>query len=109
LQFEAVVERLEPGKLKGQKIAIARSRNAEIVFDVIEGLIDLRSGDNIVIEITPIKPENLDPYIFCGHGYLAAKKDDAELLSLWGILFLFKPPIGLQDNVKYYLCIKKVS
>ena len=106
--MDAVVEKVEPGKLRGQKIAYARAGNRMITFDVIEGLLALSEGDKIKILVSDERPESLDPFDFCGHGYLAAFRDDSELLSLWGILFLFKPPLGLKDNVKYYLCIKRM-
>jgi DNA-directed RNA polymerase subunit G len=105
--IEAVVEKVEPGKLRSQKIATARSGDRTVVFDVIEGLLDVMEGEKLRIVVSTRAPANLDDYVFCGHGYLAARRDDRELLSLWGILFLFTPPIGLEDNVKYYLCIAK--
>ena len=107
LVIKATIESVEPGKLRGQKIAKARADGGIITFDVIEELFSVREGDVLEILVTDSRPKSLDPYDFCAHGYLAASRDDAELLSLWGILFLFKPPIGLQDNVKYYLCIKR--
>ena len=107
LLIKAIVERVEPGKLRGQKIAKAREDGRVITFDVIEELFSVKEGDVLEILVTDSRPESLDPYDFCAHGYLAAYRDNEELLSLWGILFLFEPPIGLQDNVKYYLCIKR--
>ncbi len=105
--FKATVEKLEPGKLRGQYIATAKGRSRTVIFDVIEGLLDLSEGDKIEITVTDKRPSSLDKYDFCGHGYLAASKGEEELLSLWGILFHFKPAIGLEENVKYYLCIKR--
>ncbi|MCE4611509.1 MAG: DNA-directed RNA polymerase subunit G [Desulfurococcales archaeon] len=107
LVLKAIVEKVEPGKLRGQRIARARAGDRTITFDVIENLFSVEEGDTLEILVSDSRPENLDPYDFCAHGYLAASRDNAELLSLWGILFLFEPPIGLQDNVKYYLCIKR--
>jgi len=106
--LKLVVENVEPGKLKGQKIATARSSSEKVVFDVIEGLLNLNKGDVIELKITETRPENLDPYDFCGHGYLVETMEGKEIFSIWGIIFIFEPPQGLKDNTKYYLCIRKL-
>ena len=106
--LKLAVEQVEPGKLKGQWIATAQSSSEKVVFDVIEGLLSLKQGDVIEITVTDTRPGNLDPYDFCGHGYLVKATDEKEIFSIWGILFIFEPPIGLKDNVKYYLCIRKI-
>ncbi len=106
--MKLIVEKVEPGKLKGQQIATAKSSSEKVVFDVIEGLLTLKTGDAIEITVTESKPDNLDPYDFCGHGYLVKSTDEKEIFSMWGIVFVFEPPLGLKDNVKYYVCIKKI-
>lgn len=99
------IEDVNPGKLKGQLIAMAKGSSGSLQFDVIEGLMSVNKGDIIEVTLTTEKPENLDPYDFCGHGYLVRRVDDHEIFSIWGILFVFSPPVGLRDNVKYYLCV----
>jgi DNA-directed RNA polymerase subunit G len=103
------VERVEPGKIGGQRIAYAVSDdNRSMVFDVIGDLIRVSPRDVLEVIVSEVKPENIDEYEFCGHGYLVTpeSKFDETILSLWGIIFKFKPPIGLELDRKYYLCLK---
>lgn len=103
------VERVEPGKIRGQRIAYATSDdNRSVVFDVIGDLVKVTPNDVLEVIVSEAKPENIDEYEFCGHGYLVTQesKFDETILSLWGIIFKFKPPIGLELDRKYYLCMR---
>ncbi|MDT7865508.1 MAG: DNA-directed RNA polymerase subunit G [Desulfurococcales archaeon] len=103
------VERVEPGKIGRQRIAYAVSDdNRSMVFDVIGDLIKVTPRDVLEVIVSEVKPDNIDEYEFCGHGYLVTpeSKFDETILSLWGIIFKFKPPIGLELDRKYYLCLK---
>jgi DNA-directed RNA polymerase subunit G len=103
------IEKVEPGKVGGQRIAYGvSSDNINMVFDVIGELINVSPGDKLEVIVSEVKPENIDEYEFCGHGYLVApeSKFNETILSLWGIVFKFKPPIGLEMDRKYYLCLK---
>ncbi len=103
----AVVD-VKPSRLKGMLIASAEGSGYTAAFDLVEGLYTLAKGDAIEVLIDEQKPEDLDSYEFCGHGYLAAPEDKGfTLLSLWGILFKFSPPLGLRQGTKYYLCIRR--
>ncbi|BAN90733.1 DNA-directed RNA polymerase subunit G [Aeropyrum camini] len=107
-KLDLKIEEIEPGRLQGQLIATAKSRKATVKFDVIEDLIPLSKGDRIVIEVREEKPSSLDKYVFCGHGYkVPSEKDGVDILSVWGIIFVFEPPIDLQAEKKYYICIYK--
>lgn len=108
-KFIVKIEKVVSGKLMGQLIAYARSSdNIELAFDVIKDLIKVTPGDVIEITLSESKPENLDEFEFCGHGYLVApeSKFNETIFSIWGIIFKFKPPINLELDKKYYLCIK---
>jgi len=103
------VTRVEPGRLAGQRIAYASSDDGfTMVFDVISELMSVSAGDTLEFIVAESKPENLDDYEFCGHGYLVApeSKFDETIFSVWGIIFKFKPPIGLELDRKYYICMK---
>ncbi|MEM1685140.1 MAG: DNA-directed RNA polymerase subunit G [Acidilobaceae archaeon] len=107
--IKAVVENLKPGNIEGQKIAYCRiGEEGELVFDVLRDLISINPSDEIEVVISENKPENIDQYEFCGHGYLVTpeSKFNKTILSLWGIIFKFKPPLKLQLDKKYYLCLK---
>jgi len=100
------VKEVAEGRIKGQKIVRATGRKQKLEFDLVEGLFSLSEGDKIRVEFYEEKPQNLDKYIFCGHGYVASKPGDSfTIFSVWGILFRFEPPINLEYNKKYYVCI----
>ncbi|MEB2836590.1 MAG: DNA-directed RNA polymerase subunit G [Desulfurococcales archaeon] len=112
LELEGEVVEVNPGRLRGQRIAKLRSSDGgEVVFDVIEDLLSLDKGERVKIIITDEKPSEqaLKSYDFCGHGYLVESEDitGKTVFSLWGILFLFNRKLGLKLNKKYYLCIQK--
>ena len=102
---------MRPGKLRGQKIAEVDLGGMSLSFDVVEGLVDFDEGERVELVITPQRPQSLDDYDFCGHGFLVVPEDEAgkTIFSIWGLIFVFSKPIGLQDDTKYYLCIKKVG
>jgi DNA-directed RNA polymerase subunit G len=107
---EGVVDEVTPGKLRGQNIAKVRLDNGGyLTFDVISNIYKIDVGDRIVIEIHDSKPNNLDEYEFCGHGFLVDDEDKLgkTLLSIWGILFSFDNKLGLNINKKYYVCIRR--
>lgn len=104
------VKDVQPSKLEGVKIAKAEGQNETVTFDVIESIYTVSSGDKIEMVIDEDKPNDLDSFEFCGHGYLAADESKGfTLLSLWGILFKFAPPLGLKADTKYYLCMRRVK
>jgi len=109
--FEGVVKELRPGNIRGQYIATIDLGDHTLVHDVIEGTITLTEGEKVRIYVGEKLPKDLDEYDFCGHGYLLASEEHVgkTLLSLWGIIFKFEPGIGLEENKKYYLCIKKLG
>ncbi len=112
LELEGEVVEVNPGRLRGQRIAKLRSSDGgEVIFDVIEDLLSLDKGDRVRIVIADERPFEgaLESYDFCGHGYLVESEEIAgkTILSLWGILFLFNRKLGLKLNKKYYLCIQK--
>ncbi|MCE4613188.1 MAG: DNA-directed RNA polymerase subunit G [Desulfurococcales archaeon] len=107
--LEGVVEKIEEGALKGQLLATMRSGEVEVTFDLIRDVMNFKKGEKLRIHITEEKPKDLDRFDFCGHGYLVNEESQTgmTLFSIWGILFKFTPPIGLQADRKYYLCIEK--
>ncbi|MCE4604543.1 MAG: DNA-directed RNA polymerase subunit G [Aeropyrum sp.] len=109
VKLKVKIEEIEPGRLQGQRIASGKARKGpKVKFDVIDGLLDVGEGDTLQIEVISSKPESLDDYEFCGHGYkVPASGENVEILSIWGILFAFEPPIGLEEGVKYYVCISR--
>lgn len=107
---EASVESVSKGRLRGQMIARARVRGGgEMEFDLIEGVLSLGEGDSIRVEFLDSEPEDPEAYEFCGHGYLVAPEGEAGLtiFSIWGIIFKVKPPMGLEPERKYYLCLRR--
>jgi len=108
--FEGKVKELKPGNIRGQYIATVDLGKHTLIHDVIEGTLKIKEGDKIRILVSEELPKDLDEYDFCGHGYLveAEEKVDKTILSLWGIIFKFEPNIGLKEERKYYLCIKKI-
>lgn len=109
VELEGRVESVEPGKLKGQSIVTVKAGDYTVRFDVIEGLMSIAEGERVTIKFTESKPGDLDYYHFCGHGYLVSPEEEAgkTIFSIWGIIFIVEPPLGLKDGVKYYLCIRK--
>jgi DNA-directed RNA polymerase subunit G len=109
--FEGIVEELKPGNIRGQYIAKINLKDHVLVHDVIEGTLELNVGEKVKIYVGEKVPDDLDSYDFCGHGYLVASEDSLgkTILSLWGIIFKFEPKIGLKEDRKYYLCIKKLT
>lgn len=109
--FEGNVVELKPGNIRGQYIATVNLKDRVLVHDVIEGTLKLKKGEKIEIYVGEKLPGNIDEYEFCGHGYLvdSEEKLGKTILSLWGIIFKFEPSIGLREEKKYYLCIKKYS
>jgi DNA-directed RNA polymerase subunit G len=102
------VKDLQPSKLEGVKIARAEGDGKTVVFDVIENLYTVNVGDRLELIIDEAKPSDLDSFDFCGHGYLVVDEGAGySLLSLWGILYKFTPPLGLKPETKYYLCVRK--
>ncbi len=109
-KLTVTVEGIEPGKLRGQRIAKAGSRRAHVEFDLIGDTIRVSEGDKIVFEFYTSKPSSLDKFIFCGQGYVTSKpEEDFTMFSVWGILFKFKPSLGLEPETKYYLCIRRIK
>jgi DNA-directed RNA polymerase subunit G len=109
--LEGVIEKVEEGALKGQLLATMKAGDVQVTFDVIRDIMGFREGDKIRIVISDERPENLDRFEFCGHGYLVDEEDKSRvtLFSIWGIIFKFAPPIGLKPEKKYYLCIEKLQ
>ncbi len=109
VELKGKVEAVEPGKLKGQSLVTVKAGEYTIKFDAIEGLMSFVEGESVSIAFSESKPENLDDYYFCGHGYLVSPDSEAgkTIFSIWGIIFIVEPPLGLKDGVKYYLCIRK--
>lgn len=104
------VKEVQPSKLEGVLIATAEGEGKVVTFDMIQDLYTLKVGDRVSIVVSEEKPSDIDSYEFCGHGYLAADESKGyTLLSLWGIIFKFTPPLGLKADTKYYLCIKKAA
>jgi len=104
------VKEVAEGKIKGQRIVRATGRKQKLEFDLVEGLFDIDQGSKIRVEFYDERPSNMEgKYIFCGHGYVASKPGDPfTIFSVWGILFKFEPPIDLEYNKKYYICIAGV-
>lgn len=110
ISLDLEVRRVEPSKLEGVKIATAEGDGRKVTFDMIEGLYVLNEGERFTMVISEEKPSDLDSYEFCGHGYLVVGEDKGfTLLSLWGVLFKFEPPLGLRTNQKYYLCMRRAK
>lgn len=108
VKLKVKVENVEPGKIQGQMIARATSKSNTVTFDVIEGLMSISEGDRLTVEVRDTPPKSLDSYEFCGHGYKVPRKGgEGEIISLWGILFVFEPEIGLEEGKKYYVCLSK--
>ncbi|AFZ70138.1 hypothetical protein Calag_0362 [Caldisphaera lagunensis DSM 15908] len=110
INIEAEVKEIIQSKLQGAKIVNASNGNTQIYFDLVQDMIKISEKDKIQIVIDENKPENLDIYDFCGHGYLVKPEEESRItiLSLWGIIFQFEPPLGLKENTKYYLCLRKI-
>ncbi|MDM7275963.1 MAG: DNA-directed RNA polymerase subunit G [Thermoprotei archaeon] len=109
VEFKAKVEKVRSGNVEGQRIASCRLKGGGVLeFDVIGNLIHVSEGDELKVVISEEKPSNLDAYEFCGHGYIVApeSKFNATIFSMWGIIFRFSPPVGLELDKKYYLCMK---
>lgn len=106
-----LVEDVVEGRLRGQKIAKAKLGDISVEFDVISGILTIDIGDKIEIYVSDARPDNMDSYDFCGHGFLVEEEERVgkTVLSLWGILFVFSKPLGLKPNRKYYLCLSKPS
>lgn len=100
---------VRPGRLRGQRIVDVVLDGVNVSFDAVEGLVDFTEGEVVTLSLTTAIPEDLDDYDFCGHGYLVVPEDEAgkTIFSVWGILFVFSKPLGLRDNTKYYICIRK--
>jgi len=107
--IEVTIERVEDSKLKDARIVKASSNEYTLYFDLIADLMDIKEGERVEVYIGKSKPKDIDSYEFCGHGYLIKPENEVDetLLSLWGIIFQFRPPIGLEYGEKYYLCMKK--
>ncbi len=106
-EFKVKIEEVREGRLKGQLIAEAVYEDGRIVFDIVSDLMTLKPGDQLTIEVRESQPESLEDYSFCGHGFLVdpESKTGKTILSIWGLIFMFDPPIGLAENKKYYVCI----
>lgn len=109
VELSGEVEAVQPGRLRGQRIVTVSAGGYRVRFDSIEGLFSPSEGDRLDIVFSEAKPENIDDYHFCGHGYLVSPEAEAgkTIFSVWGIIFIVEPPIGLRDGVKYYLCIRR--
>ncbi len=108
-EFKAKVEKVRSGSLEGLKIASCRLKNGGVLeFDVVGDLLSASEGDELKVVLSEEKPGDLDAYEFCGHGYIVApeSKFNATIFSIWGIIFKFSPPVGLELDKKYYLCVK---
>ncbi|MCX8195736.1 MAG: DNA-directed RNA polymerase subunit G [Acidilobaceae archaeon] len=107
----ATVEDVKPGNIQGQSIARADAEGRKVIFDVIKKTLEVKKGDLLEIHVMTKRPKNLEEFEFCGHGYLIAPEDAYKetILSLWGIIFKFSPPLGLEMEKKYYVCIKHAS
>ncbi|MEM1640052.1 MAG: DNA-directed RNA polymerase subunit G [Acidilobaceae archaeon] len=109
VNLKAKITSVRPGLIRGQSIATAEYEKGVAIFDVIESIYEVKEGDVLELSISEEKPKNLDEQNFCGHGYLVVDEKIGEtVLSIWGIVFRFKPPLGLQLEQKYYLCFKKL-
>jgi len=107
-----IVEDVVPGKLRGQEIAKLRlSDNDYVTFDVISNIYKVNINEEIAIEIHDEKPDNIEEYDFCGHGFLVDDENriGKTIISIWGIVFVFSKKIGLNINKKYYICLKKIK
>ncbi|MEN2999654.1 MAG: DNA-directed RNA polymerase subunit G [Acidilobaceae archaeon] len=105
------VEELRPGNIQGQSIAKGVAEGRTVVFDVIKGTMEVKKGDRLELHILDKRPKDLEEYEFCGHGYLVAEEEkfNETIISLWGIIFKFHPPLGLKAEKKYYVCVKHAS
>ncbi|MCS7106929.1 MAG: DNA-directed RNA polymerase subunit G [Acidilobaceae archaeon] len=105
------VEDLKPGNIQGQSIVRGVAEGRTVVFDVIKDTMEVKKGDRLEMHIMDKKPKDLEEFEFCGHGYLIAQEEkfNETIISLWGIIFKFHPPLGLEMEKKYYICIKHVS
>lgn len=111
MMLNVVVEELKAGNIQGQSIAKGTAEGRTVVFDVIKGTMEVKKGDKLEVHVMEKKPENLDEFEFCGHGYLIAQEErfNETVISLWGIIFKFSPPLGLEPEKKYYICVKHAS
>jgi len=112
LEISGKVVSKEAGKLRGQYIAEAQLEGGtRVKFDVIEDIMKVNEGDEIIFLIQDSKPSNeeLEESDFCGHGYLVEDEERAgkTIFSVWGMLFIFNNKLGLKINEKYYICIKR--
>jgi DNA-directed RNA polymerase subunit G len=110
VNIEAEIKSIIQSKLQNAKIVNASNEKQQVNFDLVGDIIKVSEGDKLEIIVDKKKPENIDVYDFCGHGYLVKPEKESKItiLSLWGILFEFDPPIGLEENTKYYLCLRKI-
>ncbi|MEB3780603.1 MAG: DNA-directed RNA polymerase subunit G [Desulfurococcales archaeon] len=112
MEITAVVSEVKRGALKGQYIVEADIEGGgSLRFDLVGGVLSLEPGDKLSIVFMDDKPsdDELDRYDFCGHGYLVSEDKDKTIFSIWGLIYRFKPPLGLEKNKKYYLCIRKLK
>jgi len=107
LVFEAVIDNIEEGAIKGQLIAEASYKGGSVRFDMLRDLINANVGDSIKIVISDSMPGNLEEYMFCGRGYKIPSTGDKTIFSVWGIIFRFDGELGLEEGREYILCIKK--
>lgn len=106
-RIRARIVSIEPGSIKGQMIATAESGEGLLRFDLISDLIRVGEGDTLEILLSDSKPGEVDGYDFCGRGYLVSSDSGREIFSVWGIIFRFEPPLGLEPDREYFLCIKR--
>ena len=110
MRLELTVKEVKPSKLEGMRLASAEGEGRTATFDMAEELYVLSPGDRVEVVIDEKKPDNVDEFEFCGHGYLVTDEGKGyTLLSLWGLLFKFAPPLGLKTDTKYYLCMRRLA
>ncbi len=114
-KMTVTVTSVKQGEIKGQWVAEGKAKGYRVKFDILEELFSVKEGDKLVFEIRDSKPQNLENYVFCGHGYIVRdlKREHKEapnytVFSVWGVIFRFEPRLEeLEPGKKYYLCITR--
>jgi len=112
--FECRVSKVEKSELPRTRIykcKLSGSKNAYIVFDMLEDVSYLGTGRRINVVITEEKPKDLDSFGFCGKAKFVNEKNDGSLIySIGGfIVKIIEPGEVLGKKTvprEFYLCIK---
>ncbi|MEB3756874.1 MAG: DNA-directed RNA polymerase subunit G [Desulfurococcales archaeon] len=111
--FECRVSKVEKSELPRTRIykcKLSGSKNAYIVFDMLEDVIYLGTGRRINVVIMEEKPKDLDSFGFCGKAKFISEKDGSLIYSIGGFIVKIIEPsevLGKKTILReFYLCIK---